>query len=173
MGMNIANVKRNYATPVLDIWRAVNSYTLYARNCLHSIFCNINLVLPYPVHADAIQVVDGGPKANHICNVWRAGLKPVWKVVVPGLLLMDFFDHVSAAQERRHFLKNVSFYIENPNACRPEHLVGRECHKIAIHLPDIDWHMRHRLRPVNHYRNPFFVRHLDNIVYRVYSPKNV
>src|SRR5690606_13024793 len=100
--VNVANVERHNAPSVVCIAWAVKCNTLYTRDSINSIFCQLNFMFSDPVHTKFVQVVNRSTKANHISNVWSPTFELVWQIVISCLILVDLLYHVATSHERRH-----------------------------------------------------------------------
>ena len=77
------------------------------------------------LEADALQVLDGAPKADRAGDVRRTCLELV-RQVVPGAPLEGHgANHVAAAEKRRHRVEEGFLPVENADSGRPVDLVAR------------------------------------------------
>ena len=120
-----------------------------------------------PVHAHAFQVVDRRAQADAGRDRRRSGFKLVRDYVVGRLFKSHRQDHVAAALERFHFFEQGRFSVENADAGRPAHLVGRESIKVAIEILHIHLHVRDRLRAVEQYGHTMLVRRGNHVLDRI------
>ncbi len=101
------------------------------------------------LHADVVEVVDGGVQRHALCDGRRSGLELPREVLPRRVLVGDRPDHVAAVEVRLHRLEEVLFPVERADARRAAHLVAGERVEVAAHRLHVDGQVRHRLRAVD------------------------
>src|ERR671938_1005172 len=104
VGMDISNIKCDYASSVIGIKWTVEYYVLNTCDGFDSIISNLNFMFAYIIHAYFFEVIYSCSKSNYICNVWSTSLKLVWQIIVYGSLFINFLYHIATPNERLHLV---------------------------------------------------------------------
>src|SRR4051812_43905320 len=91
--------ERDHGAAAGEIGRAVDLEALDTAQPLDGVPDDVAGVVPYRVHAEALQVVHGGAQADRLGDRRRAGLEPRRRVRVAALEPVDLGDHVPATEE--------------------------------------------------------------------------
>jgi hypothetical protein len=92
-----------------------------------------DLVGPHRLHADAVEVVDGGVEADGLDDRRGAGLEPGRRGVGREAVEVDGEDHPAAAQERGHGLEQLGPGPQHADAAGADHLVAAEGGEVGAH----------------------------------------
>ena len=83
------------------------------------------------LHAQVLQVIEGGAHADRLTDGRRAGFELVGQVGPGAVVQVDVVDHLAAPQERRHRLQQRLVGPEEAHARRAAQLVGRTHQEIG------------------------------------------
>ena len=125
------------------------------------------------VHAKGRQVIDRRAQPDGGGNRRRAGLELVGNRVVDGFLERHRQDHVAAALEGLHFLKQRGLAVKHANAGWPAQLVAREGIEVAVQVLHIYGQVRRGLRAIDQHRHTALVRQRDHLFDRVDAAQRV
>ena len=75
------------------------------------------------LQTDGLQIANRGPHAHCFADGWGAGLKFVGQARPAAVVQVDVLNHLAAAEEGRHRLKQRLFAPEKSNAGRATELV--------------------------------------------------
>ena len=100
-------------------------------------------------HAQPFQIVDRGAEPDRLRDRHGPGLELPRQVVPLRFRELDLADHLATAEERRHGLEQPAAPVECSDPGRPQHLVAREGHEIAVQLLHVDRAVRHALGRVH------------------------
>jgi len=81
------------------------------------------LVLVHALHAELLEILDGGGEADGLRDGRRAGLKPPRQVVPGRAIDPDLFDHLAATPRGLEGLEHSAATVQHTEAGRAEHLV--------------------------------------------------
>src|SRR5215203_1691131 len=123
MWMNVTNVERYDTSPVLCVAWTIERYASDSSYLVKCILGQLYFVLPDPIHANIVQIVNCSRKTNDVGNIGSSTLELVGKVVVPCLILVDLLYHIASSYKGWHLFKDFLLYIQYPNTCRSKHLM--------------------------------------------------
>src|SRR5690349_5440292 len=84
------------------------------------------------VHAQRGQVIHCCAKTDSLRDCGSSGFELMREGIWTEGAQLDFFDHVTTAQEWRHLLEQLQFSIQRTNTCRSAHFVGGEGKEIRV-----------------------------------------
>src|SRR3982751_2643151 len=111
VGMNISNIKCDYAASMICIKGTIEYYVLNICYGFDSITRNLNFMFTYIMHANFFEVIYSRSKSNYICNVWSASLKLVWQIIVYCSVFINFLYHIATPNEWLHLVEYFLFGI--------------------------------------------------------------
>src|SRR6476659_4673826 len=123
--------------------------------------------------SDLLDVINGRFQSDGSCNIGRARLKTVRRLLERTSFKRDTDNHLAAAMPWRNSIQDLAAGIERSDARRPTHFVTGEGKKIAAQLPDIDWQMAHALCCIDQCESTNGTRFLTKVGYRVDCPERV
>ena len=173
VGMDVGQRERDGPPVQLGIARPIERDAGDILQPLHRVIDQRALVGAHRVHAEAVEVIDRGPEPNAFSNAGSPGLELPGQVVPAGFVELDPLDHVPAAKEGRHRFEQGPSGPEHANSGRPAHLMAAEGIEVHAQFPDVDWHVRHRLRAVDQDERASSVRRLHDRLDRVDCPQRV
>ena len=109
-----------------------------------------------------VQIIDGRAEGDGPRDVGRSRLELVGEPVVGGLLEGDGADHVASPLVGRHRLEEPRLAVQHSNPGGSVELVAREGVEVAVEVPHVHLHVRHRLGAVEEDRGVPAVRQLDD-----------
>ncbi len=100
----------------------------------HRIRGELGFMFSHDVHADGVEVVDGGSEADGLADHRRPGFELPGELVRGESLFGHLKDHLAAAEEGGHGLEELFAGPEHADAHGAQHLVAGERHEIGAHL---------------------------------------
>ena len=125
------------------------------------------------VHADRVEVVDGGGERDRLRDPLGAGLEALRGRQVLGLLHGDRRDHRAAGEERGQRVEQVAAAVEHADAGRREHLVTGEHGEVDVERAHVERQVRRRLAGVEHHERADGVGAGDEQLDRVHRAQHV
>ena len=122
---------------------------------------------------EAVEVVDGGGKANDTSDVRGAGLEFAGDGLVGGAAEVHPLDHIASALVRGEALEPLAAAPEHADPGGPEDLVAGKHEEVAAQLGNIDRGVRDALRAVDEHRHASGVRLGDDFLDRIYRAEGV
>ena len=107
-------------------------------------------MLAHGVHAEALEVVDGGAEPDRFGDRRRAGLELPRELVGREPLLGDVEDHLAAGEERRRGLEHLGGAPEHADAGGAAHLVAGEGDEVGAPGLHVGGEVGDVLRGVDH-----------------------
>ena len=173
VGVHVAHVEGDHPTLGLRVAGSVDVDPGDVPEALHRVAGELDLVLPDRLHADGIEVVDGGPQGDGLGERWRAGLELVGNLVPRRVVDPDVADHVAAAVEGLHLLEERLPAPQEADAGRGAHLVPGADVEVAPEGGDVHGEVGRRLGAVTDDDRPGFVGLLGDLGDRIDRPENV
>ena len=141
--------------------------------CAQRIVGEQALVGPNSVHADCLQVGDGGAQSDDLGDRRRSGLELPWKLVRNEALSGDVQDHLAATQEGRHCVEQFRTTPQHADARGSTHLVAGERHEVAGPCRYIGRKVRYRLAAVDEAQGTGCMRGIGQLAYRCKRAEHV
>src|SRR5438105_15948426 len=85
-----------------------------------------HLVLADGIHADTLEVVDGGRQAHGLGDGLGAGFELPWQLVRSPAIEADVANHLAAGEEGGHGVEELLAAPEDAYPRGPQHLVAGE-----------------------------------------------
>ncbi len=93
----------------------------------------------------------------------RAGLEPLRRRRVGGVLHRDGLDHRAAGDERRHRVQQLASAVQHANTIGAQHLMAGERREVDVERMEVDRLVRHRLAGVQHRQRADRLRPRDQL----------
>ena len=82
-------------------------------------------------------------------------------------------DHLTSTHIGRHAVKPLLLTIQHPDTCGCIEFMTAESKEVAIHLSDIDGHMRRTLSAIHQHGHLMSMCHANNLFHRIDRPQDI